>query len=162
MCKKCNQDRPEDDTQDSQLGLRKTRGAGKSRRFDYIDQKSDNDYDASPYEGFRKRGASMRKPDQRRTTARSRGFDDLEDDYNASPYEGFRKRGASMRKPDQRRTTAKSSGFDDLEDGLLTAKSRRAKEDEDDEVLPYEGVRKHVVSRRATPSQRRFTAARNQ
>ncbi|XP_066328832.1 uncharacterized protein [Miscanthus floridulus] len=112
FCKKCNRDRPEDDTQDSQLGLRKTRGADKSRRFDYIDQKSDDD--------------------------------------NVSPYEGFHKRGASMRlKPDQRRTIAKSRGFDDLEDGLVTAKRRSTKEDEDDEVLPYEGVRKHVVSRRA-------------
>uniref|UniRef100_A0A0A9CU46 RanBP2-type domain-containing protein n=1 Tax=Arundo donax TaxID=35708 RepID=A0A0A9CU46_ARUDO len=61
-----------------------------------------------------------------------------------------------------RRTIGKSrsAGFD-KGDGLLTAK-RSAEEDEDDDVLPYEGVRKHVVSRRAGPAQRKFTAARNQ
>lgn len=123
ICKKCNQDRPEDDTRDSQRGLRKTRGAGKFRRFDYIDQKSDDDDDNA---WFQKRGASMRS------------------------------------KPDQRTTTAKSRGADGLDDILVTTKRRSTKQDEDDEVLPYEGARKHVVSRRATPSQRRFTAARNQ
>jgi hypothetical protein len=61
------------------------------------------------------------------------------------------------------RISARSRGFGfaGQEDGLLTCKSRRrAEEDEDDDVLPYEGERKHV-SRRVTPAERRFTAARN-
>ncbi|PAN45439.1 hypothetical protein PAHAL_9G119200 [Panicum hallii] len=80
MCKKCSQDRPEDDTQDNQLALRNTRGAGKSRSFDFSDQDGDNDGDASPYKGFRKHVAGMRpKPDQKRTSAESRGDVDLDD-----------------------------------------------------------------------------------
>ncbi|CAL4943976.1 unnamed protein product [Urochloa decumbens] len=105
VCKKCNLDRPEDDTQHHQLGLRNTRGAGKSRSFDF-DKDSDDDGDASPFKGFRKQGASMMpEPDRRRTAAKSRGFDD-----------GLltAKRGTSMMpEPDRRRTAAKSRGFVD-------------------------------------------------
>ncbi|RLN18769.1 zinc finger protein VAR3, chloroplastic [Panicum miliaceum] len=80
MCKKCSQDRPEDDTQDNQLALRNTRGADKSRSFNFSDQDGDNDGDASPYKGFRKHVAGMRpKPDQKRTSAKSRGDIDLDD-----------------------------------------------------------------------------------
>jgi hypothetical protein len=61
------------------------------------------------------------------------------------------------------RISARSRGFSfaGQEDGLLTSKSRRRAKEEDDDVLPYEGERKHVVSRRATPAEKRFTAARN-
>ncbi|OEL32686.1 hypothetical protein BAE44_0006294 [Dichanthelium oligosanthes] len=75
ICKKCNQDRPEDDTQDNQLGLRNTRGAGNSRSFD-----SNSDDDTLPYKGLRKHVSGIRpNPNQRRTAAKSRGGVDLED-----------------------------------------------------------------------------------
>ncbi|CAN6281707.1 unnamed protein product [Urochloa humidicola] len=75
VCKKCNLDRPKDDTQHHQLGLRNTRGAGKSRSFDF-DKDSDDDGDALPYKGFRKHVSSMMPEPDRRTAAKSRGFDD--------------------------------------------------------------------------------------
>jgi len=79
ICKKCSQDRPEDDTQDNELPLRNTRGGGKSRSFDFIDQDIDNDGDAPPYKGFRKHVAGMRREPDRRTSAKRRGVVDLDD-----------------------------------------------------------------------------------
>ncbi|XP_062214816.1 zinc finger protein VAR3, chloroplastic-like [Phragmites australis] len=93
---------------------------------------------------------------------KNRSFDyidqDEDNDDDVLPSKGARKHVGSMKeKLGPRRTAAKSRsvGFVDQEDCLLTAK-RSAEEDDDNE-----GVRKHVVSRRATPDQRRFTAARN-
>uniref|UniRef100_A0A0D9VY18 RanBP2-type domain-containing protein n=1 Tax=Leersia perrieri TaxID=77586 RepID=A0A0D9VY18_9ORYZ len=74
---------------------------------------------------------------------RSRSFDyvGLEDD--GSDRDGERRRAVSSR---ARSTMRRSTGNN--------------REDDNEDILPYEGQRKHVVSRRATPAQRRFTAAR--
>ena len=61
------------------MALRNTRGAGKSKSFDFSDQDSDNDGDASPYKGFRKHVAGMRREPDRRTSAKRRGVVDLDD-----------------------------------------------------------------------------------
>ncbi|CAN6322870.1 unnamed protein product [Urochloa humidicola] len=121
VCKKCNLDRPEDDTQHHQLGLRNTRGAGKSRSFDF-DKDSDDDGDASPYKGFRKHVASMMpEPNRRRTAAKSRGFDD--------GLVTAKHKASMMPESHRRRTAAKSSAFVD---------GPRSSQDKDDGVLSNE------------------------
>ncbi|KAJ1293942.1 hypothetical protein BS78_01G108600 [Paspalum vaginatum] len=95
-----------------------------------------------------------------RGTRKSRSFDyiDQEDD---SDGDGMLASGMQL-KLDRKRSTARSRGFGDEEDGLLTAKPRSAKENEDGDFLPYRGAHKDVASRRASPVQRRFTTARKQ
>ncbi|TVU45444.1 hypothetical protein EJB05_04944 [Eragrostis curvula] len=92
-----------------------------------------------------------------RGASKSRTFDcdrEEDDDDHASRYGGVRKHGVGREERGPRR----SAGFADQGKDLLTSKSKRRTEDDD--VLPYEGGRKHVGSKRATPAQRRFTAAR--
>ncbi|GJM96361.1 hypothetical protein PR202_ga13188 [Eleusine coracana subsp. coracana] len=115
VCKKCDHDCPDDDTQYNHLGPRNIGGAERNRTFDYME---DNDDSVSRYKGLRKHGGRMEEErSPRRMSARNR-----------------------------------SVGF---------SKSRRA-EEEDDDVLPFDGVRRHAASRRATPAQKSFTAGRSQ
>ncbi|KAK3149576.1 hypothetical protein QOZ80_3AG0219350 [Eleusine coracana subsp. coracana] len=87
---------------------------------------------------------------------RNRTFDYMEDnDDSVSRYKGLRKHGGRMeeeRSPRRMSARNRSVGF---------SKSRRA-EEEDDDVLPFDGVRRHAASRRATPAQKSFTAGRSQ
>uniref|UniRef100_J3LS25 RanBP2-type domain-containing protein n=1 Tax=Oryza brachyantha TaxID=4533 RepID=J3LS25_ORYBR len=117
-CLKCQHERPENDTEDSQLGynrLRNTRGADRSRSFDFVDQEDDG---SDPDDGEHKRAVSRATSTHRRSTGKSKNFD-----------------------------------FRPEEDNI--------REDDNEDILPYEGKRRHVVSKRATPAQRRFTAARS-
>uniref|UniRef100_A0A0D9ZCA2 RanBP2-type domain-containing protein n=1 Tax=Oryza glumipatula TaxID=40148 RepID=A0A0D9ZCA2_9ORYZ len=90
---------------------------------------------------------------------RSRSFDDSFDreDDGSDPDEGERRRAAVRTRAASTlgRSTGKSKIFDSIhEDG-------NGREDDSEDVLPYEGQRRHIVSKRATPAQRRFTAGRS-
>lgn len=90
---------------------------------------------------------------------RSRSFDDSFDreDDGSDPDEGERRRAKVRTRAASTlgRSTGKSKIFDSIhEDG-------NGREDDSEDVLPYEGQRRHIVSKRATPAQRRFTAGRS-
>nr|AAX95671.1 Zn-finger in Ran binding protein and others, putative [Oryza sativa Japonica Group] len=91
---------------------------------------------------------------------RSRSFDDSFDreDDGSDPDEGERRRAKVRTRAASTlgRSTGKSKIFDSIhEDG-------NGREDDSEDVLPYEGQRRHIVSKRATPAQRRFTAGRSE
>nr|CAB3493522.1 unnamed protein product [Digitaria exilis] len=88
VCKKCNQDHPEDDSQDNQLELRNRRGGGKSRSFDYMNEDSDNDRDASSDKKFSSRKPAVASLKQR-IAAKSRNVVDLEDGLHAVKLRSF-------------------------------------------------------------------------
>jgi len=96
-----------------------------------------------------------------RGAGKSKSFDfsdqDSDNDGDASPYKGFRKHVAGMRpKPDQR-TSAKREAL--LIWMMVSAlpSLEASNEDEDKDISSYEAPA--CVSRRATLSRKRFTAA---
>ncbi|KAG8062294.1 hypothetical protein GUJ93_ZPchr0003g18302 [Zizania palustris] len=91
---------------------------------------------------------------------RSRSFDSVgQEDNSSDPDEGERKRAVSSRA-----RSGKNRSADPLASVkvLTRPKEDDNREDDSEDILPYEGERRHVVSKRATPAERRFTAARGQ
>uniref|UniRef100_A0A0E0KI26 RanBP2-type domain-containing protein n=1 Tax=Oryza punctata TaxID=4537 RepID=A0A0E0KI26_ORYPU len=84
---------------------------------------------------------------------RSRSFDDSFDreDEGERRHAAVRTRAASTL-----RSTGKIKNFESRHE------ADNGREDDSEDILPYEGQRKHVVSKRATPAQRRFTATRSE